>query len=108
MTEETNYSKPDHKDIIEVTILEDIYLGNADNDDCVLIKKDAKSKQTFFKKDINHVKQVLNTSGNIRTKRVELGIAYKDSIIVEGSYKAMQQLLFNNKPVDRTVGFKFY
>lgn len=105
MIEETE----NNKEYIELNVYQDVYVNtNGDPEDYKLVKKDAKSKKTLWKKDITHVKQVLNDKGNNRTKRVELGIAFKESIIVEGNYKQLQQCIFDNRKNAKSIGFNFY
>lgn len=105
MIEETE----NNKEYIELNVYQDVYINTGDNpEDYTLVKKDAKSKKTLWKKDITHVKQVLNDKGNNRTKRVELGIAFKESIVVEGNYKQLQQSIFNSRKHNKPIGFNFY
>lgn len=95
-----------NKDLIEVVCISDIYKRDDNTDDLILVKKDVRVKQVIYRYDIEHVRQVVNTEGNVITKRVELGIRSKDPIVVLGSYKEYKDIVtLVDKPV---VGFKFY
>lgn len=98
--------KIENKDLIEVICISDIYTREDESDNLILVKKDVKVKQVIYKYDIEHIRQVVNNKGNVRTKRVELGIRSKDPIVVVGSYKEYKELVtLIDKPI---VGFKFY
>lgn len=98
--------KVESRDVIEVITVSDIYKRDDDTDDLILVKKEAKVKQLIYKYDIEHVRQVVNSLGNVRTKRVELGMRSKDPLIIEGSYNDYKNLVkYIDKPI---VGFKFY
>lgn len=110
-----NMTVYDDLDYIEVDVIQDVYKGvEVERDgeiveDYKLVKKDVKSKKTIWKSEISDVKQVINDKGNIRTKRVELGIKYKDPIIVVGSYKELKKAIFDlSKKDNKVIGYKFY
>lgn len=111
-----NILEYENLDYIEVDLLQDIYKSiEVERDgeyieDYKLVKKDVRSKKVIWKSEISDVKQVINEKGNIRTKRVEIGIKYKDSpLIVEGNYKDIKRVVFSYpKREERYIGFKFY
>lgn len=105
--------QPDlHPDCIELTLIQDIYKSVTIKDDdgeevedYVLVKKDARSRETIWKNEITSIKEIVNENGNVRTKRIQLNIKYRDAIVIEGTYKEMRDMLFNKSHQAKTIGF---
>jgi hypothetical protein len=101
-------------DYIEVTTISDVYkteeveVNGELVEEYKLVKAGVKSKQTIWKSEISHIKQIFNENGNVKTKQVELGIKFREPITVIGNYKQLKECIFNtpSKEEYKTVGFK--
>ena len=96
-----------NNDCIEVVSISDIYIRDTEDDDnLILSKSNVRIKQTIFKYDIEHVREVVSDKGIVKNNRVELGIRSKEPITILGNYKEFKKIITEvHKPI---VGFKFY
>jgi hypothetical protein len=77
---------------IEVTIVSDIYDETETED--ILLKKNAKRKETIFLDDVKTVGQVWNSKGKIEPNRTYLQHTDLGKIVILARYKEIRDLKF--------------
>lgn len=97
---------------IEVTTISDVYktiekeVDGEIVEEYELVKSNAKAKQILYKSEISHIKQIFNDRGNVKTKQIELGIKYKDPIVIEGNYNQFKNIIFNQPKQNKSIGYE--
>lgn len=110
VNKEYDFSKYKNEEYMEFYTVSDVYktVDTAEGEDYVLVKKDVKCKEKVWKAEITYIREVVNTQGNIRRQRTEIGLRYKDPIIVLGRYRDINDVVFTTSSNYKNIGFKFY
>lgn len=100
--------------VIEVTTVKDTYaLDELETPDGVveqyrLIQKDTKAKKCIRLMDIEDINQVISDYGYSVSNRTQLGIRYRDPIIVIGKYSDFKKAIFEDKQdYGGSIGFRY-